>query len=68
MAALLLMVVMVAVRLGLPPSKLAMPLAYAGHAGSLLVLTGNEPVRHADTLLVRGEREPVERFADMRPL
>ncbi|WP_327255802.1 SLC13 family permease [Streptomyces sp. NBC_01244] len=40
-AALLPSVVMVAVRLGLPPSKLAMPLAYASHAGSLVVLTGN---------------------------
>ncbi|MEU7902956.1 SLC13 family permease [Actinoplanes sp. NPDC049118] len=39
-AALLPMVVLLAVRLGRSPSGLAMPLAFAGHAGSLLVLTG----------------------------
>jgi len=38
-AALLPMVVLLAVRLGHPVSRLAMPLAFAGHAGSLLVLT-----------------------------
>jgi di/tricarboxylate transporter len=38
-AALLPMVVLLAVRLGRPPSGLAMPLAFAGHAGSLLLLT-----------------------------
>lgn len=38
-AALLPMVVLLAVRLGRSPSGLAMPLAFAGHAGSLLVLT-----------------------------
>lgn len=38
-AALLPMVVLLAVRLGRSPSELAMPLAFAGHAGSLLVLT-----------------------------
>ncbi|GGN99055.1 hypothetical protein GCM10010112_92500 [Actinoplanes lobatus] len=38
-AALLPMVVLLAVRLGFSPSGLAMPLAFAGHAGSLLVLT-----------------------------
>lgn len=39
-AALLPMVVMLAVRSKLPPSRLVMPLAFAAHAGSLLVLTG----------------------------
>lgn len=38
-AALLPMVVLLAVRLGRSPSTLAMPLAFAGHAASLLVLT-----------------------------
>lgn len=40
-AALLPVVVLLAVRLGLAPSRLAMPLAFAGHAGSLLVLTAS---------------------------
>lgn len=40
-AALLPMVVVVAVRLDLPTSQLLMPLAFAAHAGSLLVLTGS---------------------------
>ncbi len=39
-AALLPMVVVVAVRLGLPTSQLMMPLAFAAHAGSMLALTG----------------------------
>jgi di/tricarboxylate transporter len=39
-AALLPMVVVVAVRAGVTPSRLAMPLAFAGSAGSLLALTG----------------------------
>ncbi|MFB0832973.1 SLC13 family permease [Arthrobacter halodurans] len=40
-AALLPMVVVSAVRLGRLPSQLLMPLAFAAHAGSLLVLTGS---------------------------
>jgi di/tricarboxylate transporter len=39
-AALLPMVVLVAVRLGIPSSKLLMPLAFGAHAGSQLALTG----------------------------
>jgi di/tricarboxylate transporter len=39
-AALLPMVVVMAVRLGLPTSQLMMPLAFAAHAGSMLALTG----------------------------
>jgi di/tricarboxylate transporter len=39
-AALLPMVVLVAVRLRIPASKLLMPLAFGAHAGSQLVLTG----------------------------
>ena len=39
-AALLPMVVILAVRLGRSPSALAMPLAFAAHAGSMLALTG----------------------------
>ena len=39
-AALLPMVVLVAVRLDIPTSKLLMPLAFGAHAGSQLVLTG----------------------------
>ncbi|WGD36490.1 SLC13 family permease [Lysinibacter sp. HNR] len=40
-AALLPMVVVVAVRLGRPPSQLLMPLAFGAHAGSMLTLTGS---------------------------
>lgn len=39
-AALLPLVVMLAVRIGEPPSRLLMPLTFAGSAGSLLMLTG----------------------------
>jgi di/tricarboxylate transporter len=39
-AALLPMVVVVAVRLDTPPSKLLLPLAFGAHAGSMLALTG----------------------------
>lgn len=39
-AALVPMVVVVAVRVGLPPSQLLMPLAFSAHAGSMLALTG----------------------------
>ena len=39
-AALLPMAVVVAVRIGLPPSQLLLPLAFAAHAGSMLTLTG----------------------------
>ena len=39
-AALLPMVVLVAVRLAIPASKLLMPLAFGAHAGSQLALTG----------------------------
>jgi di/tricarboxylate transporter len=39
-AALLPMVVVVAVRASLPPSRLLLPLAFGAHAGSLLALTG----------------------------
>ncbi|MEZ5116802.1 MAG: SLC13 family permease [Candidatus Nanopelagicales bacterium] len=40
-AALLPMVVVVALRRALPPSRLLMPLAFAGSAGGLLLLTGS---------------------------
>lgn len=40
-AALLPMVIVIAVRKGIAPSKLLMPLAFAGSAGSLLLLTGS---------------------------
>lgn len=40
-AALLPMIVVLCVRLGLAPSKLLLPMAFAAHAGSLLVLTGS---------------------------
>jgi di/tricarboxylate transporter len=39
-AALVPLVVVVAVRAGLSPSQLLMPMAFAAHAGSLLALTG----------------------------
>jgi di/tricarboxylate transporter len=40
-AALLPMVVVVAVRLGVSPAQMLIPLAFAAHAGSLLALTGS---------------------------
>ena len=40
-AALLPMVVVVAIRMGVPPSQMLIPLAFAAHAGSLLALTGS---------------------------
>lgn len=40
-AALLPVVILVAVRLGRSPCQLLMPMAFAGHAGSMLVLTGS---------------------------
>jgi di/tricarboxylate transporter len=39
-AALIPMVVVLALRAGMSPSRLLMPLAFSAHAGSLLVLTG----------------------------
>ena len=39
-AALLPVVVVTAIRLGLPTSQLLMPLVFAAHAGSMLALTG----------------------------
>jgi di/tricarboxylate transporter len=39
-AALVPMVVVLAMRIGQPPSQLLMPLAFAAHAGSLLLLSG----------------------------
>jgi di/tricarboxylate transporter len=46
-AALYPMVVVLAVRMGRSPSKYLLPIAFAGHAGSMLVLTGS-----AVTLLI----------------
>ena len=40
-AALLPLVVVLAVRIGQPPSQMLMPLAFAGSAGALLTLTGS---------------------------
>jgi di/tricarboxylate transporter len=40
-AALLPVIVVLAVRLGRPPSQLMMPLVFGGHAGSMLLLTGS---------------------------
>ena len=40
-AALVPMAVMISIRLGVAPSKLLIPLAFAAHAGSLLLLTGS---------------------------
>ena len=39
-AALIPVVVVVAVRVGAPPSQMLMPLAFSAHAGSMLALTG----------------------------
>ncbi|MCC6315253.1 MAG: SLC13 family permease, partial [Thermomicrobiales bacterium] len=56
-AALFPMVVVLAVRLGQLPSRLLLPLAFAAHAGSLLVLTGS-PVNilASDAAVEAGER------------
>jgi di/tricarboxylate transporter len=40
-AALVPVVVLIALRLGRPPSRLLLPLAFGAHAGSLLTLTGS---------------------------
>jgi hypothetical protein len=40
-AALVPMTVVIATRIGRPPSKLLMPLAFSAHAGALLLLTGS---------------------------
>lgn len=40
-AALLPVIVVLAIRLGRPPSRLLMPLAFGGHAGALLTLAGS---------------------------
>ena len=39
-SALIPVIVVIALRLGCPPSQLLMPLAFAAHAGSMLALTG----------------------------
>ena len=39
-SALIPVIVVIALRLGRPPSQLLMPLAFAAHAGSMLALTG----------------------------
>jgi di/tricarboxylate transporter len=53
-AALLPMVVVVAVRLGVSPAQMLIPLAFAAHAGSLLALTGS-PVNVIINGAIRGE-------------
>jgi di/tricarboxylate transporter len=81
-AALLPVAVVLAVRLGHPPSQLLMPLAFGAHAGSLLTLTGTARQRdrvrgrlrrggRARRLLrVRARRRPAPRRDDRhrRPL
>ena len=75
-AALLPVVVVIAVRTGLPPSQLLMPLVFGAHAGSMLTLTGT-PVNvivsnYADELTgqavrllrVRARRHPAARRVD----
>jgi len=56
-AALLPVVVVMAVRLGRPPSQLLMPLVFGAHAGSLLALTGT-PVHVLVTEAVVKAGEP----------
>jgi len=56
-AALLPVAGVAALRLGLPPSKLLLPLAFAAHAGSNLVLTGSpKNVLVAEALVDHGYR------------
>jgi di/tricarboxylate transporter len=56
-AALLPMVVVLALRLGQSPGRLAMPLAFAGSAGSLLALTGTPiNVIVSEAAVAAGER------------
>lgn len=57
-AALLPMVVVLAVRIHQPPSRMLLPLAFGAHAGSLLVLTGSPvSVLVAEYLVDAGERQ-----------
>ncbi|MFZ4530204.1 MAG: SLC13 family permease [Alsobacter sp.] len=56
-AALLPVAGVAALRLGIPPSKLLLPLAFAAHAGSNLVLTGSpKNVLVAEALVDHGNR------------
>ena len=56
-AALLPMVVVLAVRIKQPPSRMLLPLAFGAHAGSLLVLTGSPVnVLISEYLVDAGER------------
>src|SRR5262245_37109063 len=57
-AALLPVIIVIAVRLGRPPSQLLMPLVFGAHAGSMLALTGT-PVNVLvnEALLGAGTRE-----------
>ncbi len=57
-AALFPMVVVLAVRRGMTPSRLLLPLAFAAHAGSLLFLTGTPiNVLISEAATAAGERE-----------
>ena len=58
-AALLPMVVILAVRLGQPPSKMLIPLAFGAHAGSLLVLTGSPVTVLISEYLVGAGEKPI---------
>jgi di/tricarboxylate transporter len=58
-AALLPMVVILAVRIGQPPSKMLIPLAFGAHAGSLLVLTGSPVTVLISEYLVSAGEPPI---------
>ena len=60
-AALLPMVVVLAVRIRQPPSKMLIPLAFGAHAGSLLVLTGS-PVSVLVNEFIASTGEPAVPF------
>ena len=61
-AALLPVAVVMAVRLGRPPSQLLMPLVFSGHAGSLLALTGTPVNVLVSDAVVDAGQEPFRYF------
>ena len=64
-AALLPVVVVMAVRLGRPPSQLLMPLVFSAHAGSMLALTGT-PVNVLVSEAAVGRRRRAVRLLRVR--
>ena len=64
-AALLPLVVVLAMRIGQPPSQMLMPLAFAGSCGALFMLTGS-PVNVIVSEAAAGQRRPSVRLLLVR--